>query len=321
MKARIRRFGRGASLLTSALWLAGVAPATAPAGQPSGATAEPPIVVTGHRQAEVKRLVDALAPSVDGHQLARWTDGICVGVFGLEPAYADAVRGRVEALAAELGLTVDKRQSCTPNLAIAFTPDPTALAHQFIGVNWRILVDPDRDRAQHERERELLADRPVRWTSVSEDRRPGGLRHDNIGELTRTHEVRMRSTVFTLVIVDEGRVRGASWRQLADYVSVVALSRPAEDATYGSDTILSLFNHADGAAPPATMTEEDRRFLLALYSAEPAASAKREQDEIAARIGEAARGGDRHTPIAPPLAGGAAPASAVTNTGKAPPPS
>jgi len=67
------------------------------------------------------------------------------------------------------------------------------------------------------------------------------------------------------VIVDQTRLHGVTFGQLADYVAMVGLAKLKPGARLGdAPTILKLFNGAPRAAPPG-MTDWDQAFLKSLY--------------------------------------------------------
>lgn len=282
------------SSILPALALAAVAQAQTARMPPS--ETPPDIVVNGQSVDADKRLVLALAPSRFHHQLSRWNLAICTRVYGLQPDYSDIIRHTVEDTARSVHIPVDTSAKCPSNIVIVFTPDADAMTERFIKAHSDLFVEPDHSQAARERIRALRVHRPVRWiafdrTSMADDSPQRTSLTDSTqvrpSTLTRTKLQTRRDAALSYVIVDLHEISKASWRQLADYLALVALARPAPDASFPQTSIMALFGNAEASSPPSGMTAEDRGFLQGLYTSDPAQDDHVQRDAIRSAIDKA----------------------------------
>ena len=260
------------------------------AAEPS---ADQDIVVTAKREGEIRHFVNKMAPWRYGRQLARWHDPICVQITGLEemPAKAALVRGWIENVARSVRIGIARKEACHPNILITFSTRADSLTAQVIEKYPSLIKDVRRNGLPHGHDRApYLEPRAVRWFAVDNETlaatgqvigQPdaGGI---SVGTLSRIGEQTKETASLSYVIVDESRIGGITWRQLADYLAMVTLARPTIDATYsGEDTILSLFDngHRSSAAPPE-LTRQDQAYLDALYAANAELPPDMERDQI-----------------------------------------
>ncbi|MFC3956002.1 hypothetical protein [Gluconobacter wancherniae] len=89
-------------------------------------------------------------------------------------------------------------------------------------------------------------------------------------------------TTSVIVIIDITEASGATWKQLADYISFVVLAGPKLGKNFNAISIMSLYNNRTfqkKTAPPA-MTPFDSAIIQALYESETAVQSHDEQLEI-----------------------------------------
>lgn len=263
-----------------------------PAGAPESAIDEDArdrIVVIGRdyggltlRQYVREFVVDVSDPISRNYGFARWDQPICVGVENLDEEAAQYIVDRISQVALEVGLEPEG-PGCQPTIAIVFTTDGQALASRLVEERprsfrpfggtggttqgWQALQDF------------ATSDAPVRWWQITMVVSDVGLKgapnyvainlpgRGPVG-VASYGASRIRSYIFdelwsSFIIVDAAKLDGVSWRQLADYLAVVALVQvdPNADPTF-YDSILNLF---DADRPAARLTEWDRSYLRAIY--------------------------------------------------------
>lgn len=234
-------------------------------------------------EAMVRDFVDEVGAPTRGRGLARWSGPICVGVLNMQPDAAQAMIDRISRVALDVGLDVGE-PGCDPNVIVVTTTDGAALATQLVQARRRVF---DAGSLQIDRGAASLrafqtSDRPVRWWQLSiPTNRDTGERAirlagdvDLAGNPTAPKidvfafskiQSQIRDDLFqSLIIIDVPRIGDASFEQLSDYVTMMALAQiDAAGDTSGFSTILNLF---DDPAAPAGLTSWDRTYLEVLYS-------------------------------------------------------
>ena len=271
----------------------GAAPAVA---QPAPTPAEPEIVVRAQTEAEVARFIAALTETVPGHQIARWNDHICPKVLGLDQAHSAFVAGRIAAVARDFRIPVAPGR-CRGNIVVVVTVDPDGFVEAIIRNHPRLFRGPNGNFASPRELAELRAARPVRWIAASRtgnaEGRPLLDGHYLVSSASRITGASREDARFSFIIVDARQLTELSWGQLADYLAMVALARPAMEAEFDTATILSVFRLRDqGARGPSRLTRRDRAFLTALYRSDPSVSANRQRGSIRERMEGAAAAGE-----------------------------
>lgn len=271
-------------------------PQSAPAAQTPPVSQDPvrleDVVVDARRLEDTtEAYVDEVAAPAPRRGLARWKDGMCVGVVNLENETAQFLADRVSDVARSLGLRAHEPE-CHPSVIIVATSDGPGFTEQFVAMRPRLfrVGAAGMDRGSAELRDFISEERPVRWWHVSLPvdsetgnpvvRPPGYI--SGSGAVTggpsaqqyapntvihaasrlndQTHDILKR--VF--IIVDVDQLNGASLQQLGDYVAMVAMAQVDPDAdTARFDTILNLFD--DPAAAPTGLTGWDRAYLEGLY--------------------------------------------------------
>lgn len=261
---------------------------SAPMGGAQATTELEDIVVQGRRiDEQVRGFVDEIAAPPSGRGPARWHDNICVGVANLRRDAAQYLADRVSEVAMDIGLEPGE-PGCIPNILVIGTDDGAGMARGLVAarpnVFWPGGSGMSRSRAALEAFQ--ANDHPIRWWHISlpVDSQTGALAVRLPGEappiIAKTTAGRLRTTIRNdlgrvIVIVDMGKVDGLDFRQIADYVAMIAFSQVDPDAdTTKYDSILSLFRR-----PRSTphMTTWDMAYLKALYGAELNQSASTHQ--------------------------------------------
>ena len=223
------------------------------------------IVIEARQLGAVRDFVARLADAGRTGQVARWEDGVCAEVFGLEPEQARFVEGRI-ADAAKLARLPSVRPGCRPTALIVVSNDAVALAKGFAARYPNTLKADGRSRLVHF----VGTARPVRWISQSDVlpgeggpsiKQPG---RADIGRLSNSRLIAPTRAVLSivLVIVDGTRLGAVKLGPLGDYLAMVVLTQPRLDAAPPSHSVMSLFE-VDGDHDG--LTDSDRSYLAALY--------------------------------------------------------
>lgn len=262
---------------------------------PSAQEAEPTrledVIVDARRLDDAAQAyVDLVAAPARRRGLARWHDGICVGVANLEPSLARQLADQVSDVARSLGLRAHEPE-CNPSVLIIATTDAARFAEDFVAIRpvlFRV-GSPGMDRGKSALRDFTTQDRAVRWWHVSMPtnsetgnpaiRMPGEVNGaatgpgsvmdyapitdvDTPSRLT-TQYIDVLKRVF--IIIDVDRLNSATSEQLGAYIAMVAMAQvDAEADTSQFDTILNLFE--DPAAAPSGLSGWDRAYLEGLYS-------------------------------------------------------
>jgi hypothetical protein len=227
---------------------------------------------------------------VVGEPLARFTDPICPGVWGLSGESAQYIIDRIYYNAEAAGLELDETAGCGANVIVAFVDDPHGEFADMVAHD-HMLVD---SLSFDEKKRVSDTAGPVlAWNVVATRTRDGQDRDGrppvfDSTEISRLNAGTRRDMLLAMIMLDTDLLEDLDGLALADYATMRTLARtvPVEEgeATYG--TILSLF--ADPVNAPQSMTQFDRAYLASLYSGRanlPGNMALRDVDE---RMEEAA---------------------------------
>ncbi|WP_332659241.1 hypothetical protein [Brevundimonas sp.] len=275
------------SLIALALGIQQVPP---PSAQQTEPTRLEDVIVDARRLEEAaEAYVDLVAAPARRRGLARWHDGICVGVANFEPPLAQQLADQVSDVARSLGLRAHEPE-CNPSVLIIGTTDAARFTEDFVAVRpvlFRV-GSPGMDRGAASLQEFMSEDRPVRWWHVSLPinsetgmpviRMPGEVNGAAAGPgavmdyapITEVDSPSRLSSQYVdvlkrvFIIIDVDRLNGATAEQLGAYVAMVALAQvdPKAD-TRAFDTILNLFD--DPAAAPAGLSGWDLAYLDGLY--------------------------------------------------------
>ncbi|UVO49313.1 hypothetical protein M0208_01805 [Sphingomonas sp. SUN019] len=245
--------------------------------QPPPTLTQPPtpdVVVRARTEQAVDRFVAALTQAERGRQIARWNNHVCPRVIGLPTADAAFIEKRIAEIARSVGTPV-ARGRCAANIVVVATDDADGFATSLIRRHPKLFRDPRSGPATRIDTDRLRQPRPVRWISAS---RMGNSDYQSASRLTKTS---VESAILSLEIVDTKRLDRITWRQLADYLALVAFAQPKIDGDFGKDTILSIFATRDrGERGPPRLTDQDNSFLQALYRSKNAVDAEVQRSSI-----------------------------------------
>lgn len=241
----------------------------------------------------IQGFVNEVAAPVRGRNLARWEDGLCVGVVNLRNEAAQYIVDRVSTVAEDLGLRPGA-PGCRPNILIVATDRPDETAREMVDQSYRAFRPggSGMDHGYSALRAFQESDLPVRWWTVSVPtnsdtgeravRLPGECRNDCTSPLDMAPIIpvnppsRLRTQIVdnlnrVIVIIDVNQVQDVSIVQLADYVAMVSLAQidPAAD-TGAYATILNVFSNPDSAP---SLTDWDLAYLAGLYGAQRGRSA------------------------------------------------
>jgi hypothetical protein len=271
-----------------------VSPQAAPPAQDPAPTQLEDVVVTGRELDQlIARFVDQVAEPNRGRGLARWNEGICVGVANLRPEAAQYLVDRISTVAEDLGLNAGA-PGCRPNILVVATADGEAAAREMVREN---ALDFRMGGTGMDRGRLALADfqqtnRPIRWWQVAMPvdpetgaravRLPGDCEMPTCGQAefnfsayapvisissaSRLNTEIVDNLVRTIVIVDVDEVSGLSALQLADYIAMVSLAQIDPNADTG--TYASILNVFEESETIDTLTGWDLAYLQGLYQSE-----------------------------------------------------
>jgi hypothetical protein len=254
----------------------------APADQPGQE-----IVVQARTEEAVDRFVRALTQTQRGRQLARWNYRICPRVLGLDTAHADYIVRRIGEAARRLNIGVGGPR-CEGNIIVVVTSDADNFTRLLTRRYPKLFRGPRASIVQPAEIRRLLQPRPVRLIAASRTGEANGapvMETMLIYRASRLVEPTRENAALSLLIVDSRRLDDITWGQLSDYLSLASLARPDMDSDYDSATIMSIFRMRDlGTHGPAGLTAQDRQFLDALYSSNPASTAEAQRGGIKSLI-------------------------------------
>jgi hypothetical protein len=214
-----------------------------------------PITITGQKlQKALRGFVNSVTQVGPTDQLAHWDRQICPRIMGIDENQTEYIWQRMSLIAREVGVETAKR-GCPTMLTIVVTQDASTLARviaeDFPGNNIRVRTWLRKF---------LQAPGPVRWISLVDECAAGcELANTRLSKGTRPRLQAM------IIIVDSTRLQGVTIGQLADYLSLVALTNPPVDAPQDSRSILSLFSRKDGEAAHE-LTNVDLSLLISLYA-------------------------------------------------------
>jgi hypothetical protein len=265
---------------------------------PSAAPSVSPLTVTGDRPIPNPSPTEAIQSYIHDHavvtrtdRLARWDGPICPVTFGGPEPDNAFVTARIKAVATAVGARVDPSAKCRANVEVIFSNYPQQLINLiykrhplFVGYHY-----------QAQTKALLTFDRPIKsWyatgTTSSALGQAGGVSTGAPGSDVGPGEAVLDETwaespagsagsrlddsltaelMNVLIIVDQKQVAGDTIGEIADYVSLMALSQPPTLAACGAlDSILDLFSPACRTnQKPTALTASDTAYLTALYAA------------------------------------------------------
>lgn len=314
---------RFAPVLTSAAWLIASAALAQPSATPDAPASNTVAPLTVHAapstalmRSEARAFVQTYAaPTPELDQLARWNDPICIQVSGLTPDQAVQVARRIGQVAEGVGMRM-LPPGCTANIEVVFTDQPQRFMDRVADSREEVLGYYHR----HDRDRLKAVTRPIQaWyvtstfgagngggvqfqpTSGDAAPKPGVASVQSHTEVVddpenprpaacgdSPHFTRCLSSVLTnvLVVVDASRVRNQDLGLVADYLSLLALSRPRslDGCTALSSVIDALSPACQGRPAPDGLTPADAAYLTSLYATDLEATGMSQEGDIAGRM-------------------------------------
>ena len=253
------------------------------------------------RAQATKFMRKALADTRNG-QNARWFTPLCPVALGVDGKVGQLFTSRIADVARHVGLKL-AGGDCDPNVAVVFTRDARTLVKT---VSRRQSGALD---ALPGPERALLNSPtlPVRWwhftapesadgkpfspgplgLGASANGLPGEITYNNNARASRLDLPSRVGITGAVIVVDIDRIGAVSMAALTDYVALVALSRlriNARERPEGS--IMALFD--PGAPRFDGLTDQDERFIEAMYGSPATVEGWRQRGDMAVRMADAA---------------------------------
>jgi hypothetical protein len=245
-----------------------------------------PRLTDGQIATAARTYADQVLPTPVYGQFARWLAPVCINVSGIDPAYAPRVARRIEAAATGAGVKLASG-GCRPNLLVIFTPDARKTVDVITARKPKTLASLTTEERQAVQDSPL----PVRWWySIQPTDRNGVPAAPTAGALlagqgggiplpldpdTVMTENWSSSVIDTnliasvtgaVAVVDVPLATGADLDALSDYLALVTLAPTRlPPKSPGVPSILDLFRTDDADPPPATLSEWDTAFMVALY--------------------------------------------------------
>lgn len=236
------------------------------------------ITVSGRRLDEATReFVREVGAPARGRGLARWRNGVCVGVANLRNETAQYIADRVSTVAQDVGLKPGA-PGCAPSVLIIAVSNANAFTREFVERRPHLFIigGGGMDLGRSALERFKTNDQPVRWWIISAPvdadtgaiatRLPGEQIAPTVSVLaSRLSTQIVDDTKRVYIVVDVDKIGGVSLQQLGDYLAMVVLAQvdPSAD-TSGYATVLNVFKdpeQTDG------LTDWDKAYLEGLYDA------------------------------------------------------
>ena len=193
------------------------------------ADANKSITVNGQSAPVIRNYVKNIARPVQGRQISRWNEPICIGFDGIGDKYASFIKGRILNLAQSIKLPV-RDPGCQVNLYITLTDHADALAKAMIEARPKMVGNVNHDGLlQPSIVTALEAPRTVRWMTASETVKSEG---SPFGTANMTYSDSLirpgtrEDVVSKTIIIDETKLKDVTLLQLADYIAYVAVTTP-----------------------------------------------------------------------------------------------
>ncbi len=225
-------------------------------------------------------------PNPKTNQVGRWVSpwAICPKTRGLKPVAADYVSRRIMAMASRVGAPVDWSPKCKATVEVIFTPNPQDQVTYFARHYRKILgvtAGTLKDRVTFKNQIRAWYDTATRtsegWGEDLDDTMADGKMAGArmaVNVQGPTDDQRFTSGTVSgfanvLVVIDSNQVTMHSLSSISDYVSVLVLSRTAQNGCSELPSIVDLFSpDCSGRPAPEAITRADIAYLTALYSAD-----------------------------------------------------
>lgn len=310
---------RSGSVVRRLLALSGVlasvmaASAGTPAPDPMETLQE--VTVTAQRQFD-KRTLDRVViprfvtahgkPNSFSDQVTRWTrpNIICPTTIGLHPSAANLVSQRIMTLATSVGAPVARQYPhCKPNVEVIFTDTPREQVSHFAKtyreiLGWDAGTLHDRFTFSHQIRAwysTATYTAGAGWTvdsdtpAITVDPDPleptFKINLQEAGSASRLTKTMRSGFTNVLVIADSKQLNKYSLGTIADYVSMLVLTRASVEGCGELPSIVDLFSAAcAGRALPDAITAADSAYLKALYTADLGKNLSVEENDLHDRM-------------------------------------
>jgi hypothetical protein len=256
----------------------------------------------GALRAQASKFMRTAMADTRGGQNARWFTPICAVTLGLDEKVGRYFTRRITEVATHVGVKT-AGGDCDPNIAIVFTRDARSLVK---AVNKRQNGALDGLPAP---ERALLKSPtlPVRWWHFTAPQSPDGkpfspgplglgasanglpaeITYNNNASASRIDLPSRVGITGAVIVVDIDRIGSVSMAALTDYVALVALARLRMASKARPDgSILAMFD--PGAPRFDGLTDQDERFIEAMYDSRATVEGWRQRADMAGRMADAA---------------------------------
>jgi hypothetical protein len=280
----------------------------APAAQPARADGDHPpktgpsalseVVVKARRALDKRALKHAAAMFTQSHatlnprtgQISRWDAPVCPVTRGLQPRYDHYVSQTIVAIAQAVGAPSGTARHCSINIQILFTKDPQRQVDRIAKIAPAMLGYTNGSF------KKLATVRfPIQAWYVTGWAKPGdvtayGDSHfqpivNNMGRYPSRFEDIESRIEYELVVVDETKVGEYSLEAVSDYIAMLVLTSTAQDGCNALPSIIDLLSADCGhRARPRALTQADKAFLRALYSASFGVKVNLEKGEISHQL-------------------------------------
>ncbi|MBA3668723.1 MAG: hypothetical protein H0W71_01440 [Sphingomonas sp.] len=105
-----------------------------------------------------------------------------------------------------------------------------------------------------------------------------------------------------IILVDSTRIGGISIGQLADYLSLVALTNPPVDAPTDRRSILGLFGGTEADPAQTELTNVDLSLLMSLYTIREEFGASQQRESMVSQMAKELRRGGAPPTVSQPSA-------------------
>jgi hypothetical protein len=250
---------------------------------------------------------------VDG-KLTRWSLPVCPLVIGLKPEENAAVAERIRKDAQLAGAQVAANQPCTPNVTVAFAPDPQALMTKIAESADRKGYLGDNDGAYHRRKLSQVVAPIQAWygTMTTQKHRAVGakgvpyadvadfcqLAPCFITEASRLGDGHPSNLANVFVVVDMGKVDGRQIGTVADYIAMLTLLKT--DAFPACRPLPSVTNlltaDCDESLKTAALSDADLALLRGVYKADTGQNENLARGDILREMEKSSAGRDVKLP-------------------------
>ena len=237
-------------------------------------------------------------------KIPRWKSGVCPVVVGVPARYAAFIATRLKAIAQKAGAPVDDDPKCRHNIEILFTDHPQEVG-DFLRKSRPAYLGYYDNLNQADELAKVTHDIQAWYTTATVDYNGAwhvdipranfiyndafGYSGGNDGNYVAIGRIGGRinngiaSYLYNVIIaVDSAKLKDHEMGSLADYIAMLALSRPKSfDACWEVPSITNLLaKDCESLRKTATLSDNDAAFLRGLYKMAPGDSEFQQRAEI-----------------------------------------